>query len=897
MHWDWLNRAPRLQNLDLSQNRIVHVSGRFDAHLVPNIFTINLSFNRITSFRKEAFLFPTCGYAIMYIDGNPVHCDQDLCWLYHELRCLSQCFQPCGMHDVDVPVPVFRDCCHNCPSSTLYFLLLWRHDKLICASPKHVEGQQVNGVLKGLCESTSEQNRGLIREREMTTSNYTYELVNTTQVTLAIQSALPTNSTLNNSVSTVQWKQKKVQTNTGKHFFAATSVFLFVTVLSTLLLRARQCRYQHRQPKPIDQVLRDGQALIQNQMYGTTPHQVGSQETTRSQEGIERIEPYEETSLAKIAEDQALHASHEEHSYACINDDVYSVRQIVEATWEHQYCNEVGRYERVPNELGCTGVEPYAEISLSNIAEEGVTVQVDVHSGEDNPDCHETDAELIPHPVSALPGTCEETNSLQTLGETGEQQDSDQGETDPKVTRLPVLGTNNDEMPGMTDSNNTASNTGAGAANIQTNNKVLSASNEKVYQQTDEGQESRAKLVGLLTKNSTSVQNTSLIREREMTTSNYTYELVNTTQVTLAIHSALPTNSTLDNSVSTVQWKQKKVQTNTGKHFFAATSAFLFVIVLWTLLLRARQCRYQRRQPKPIDQVLRGGQALIQNQMYGTTPHQVGSQETTRSQEGSERIEPYEETSLAKIAEDQALHASHEEHSYACINDDVHSVRQIVEATWEHQYCNEVSRYERVPNELGCTGVEPYAEISLSNIAEGGVTVQVDVHSGEDNPDCHGTDAEPSPHPVSALPGTCEETNSLQTLGETDEQQDSDQGETDPKVTRLPVLGTNNDIMPGMIDSNNTASNTGAGVANVQTNNKVLSASNEKVYQQGEQDQESRAKLLGLLNKSEVVSASNETVYQNETHVQQSTSRDAELLSEENLKDSKNTVNCTYSAT
>ncbi|KAI8518071.1 Transcriptional adapter 1 [Branchiostoma belcheri] len=529
--WHWF-KAPCLEDLDLTNNRIVHVSGSFHADAMPSIIFISLSRNRISTFRKESFLFPTCLPAEVSIDENPARCDPHLCWLHDELQCLSQCVQTCGKPEDLVPhapASAFRDCCPECPYSALYLQLLQamdspeEHNTFRCASPKHVEGRQVTEVLTVLCGSTTVQN-SLVSEPERQT--LAYRQLTSTQGTSARYSAFPTNSTLYGSVSTIRQREKKVQTSRGKQFFVAALVILSLTVLFRLFLSARQ-RCNQR-----------GHAIIMRHQalgIGTSPQQLGLDENAPS-ENCERIQPYHETSLANITlANQGCESQRPmENSYSCIKDDLNCVGQIVEARREHQYCNEVSRYQAIPNKLGCTGVEPYAETSLANIAVEAAK---DQHNREDDadcnevsryqaipnelgctgvepyaetslaniaveaakdqhddPDCHEMEAEpseTTRHSASGVSVAFDVTSCSQTtLGQmhTFKIQNSNQRETDVGETATPVLNTNSGETTYTPMSAEAAPN--ATSENIQTDNKVFSASNEMVYRHSTHCQES-----------------------------------------------------------------------------------------------------------------------------------------------------------------------------------------------------------------------------------------------------------------------------------------------------------------------------------------------------------------------------------------------------------------------
>ncbi|CAH1266383.1 Hypp3348 [Branchiostoma lanceolatum] len=145
------------------------------------------------------------------------------------------------------------------------------------------------------------------------------------------------------------------------------------------------------------QVMRAGHQLIPNRMYGgrdlRIPDQSDPQEMMANQAECITVESYAEARLSRIeaitSQDfgvQCLRREENTHTYTYVKDDVHSARQIVEAHREHHYVNEEGRYETIPNELGCTGVEPYAEIGLSDIAARVTTVQGSGEYGGDAPD-------------------------------------------------------------------------------------------------------------------------------------------------------------------------------------------------------------------------------------------------------------------------------------------------------------------------------------------------------------------------------------------------------------------------------------------------------------------------------------------------------------------------------
>ncbi|XP_019618326.1 PREDICTED: uncharacterized protein LOC109465475 [Branchiostoma belcheri] len=416
IHWHWF-KAPQLKLLDLSNNKITHVSGKFIAHFMPNINVIDLSGNEISSFPKETFLFPTENYASVQLGGNPFHCDARLCWLKREVLCLSQCWHCGSIQQLAVRVPrsVFKECCPNCPSSSLYFELMqyYEIEKLICASPKHVAGQVVFQVLdEHFCHSTTVTLTGPIQNYTLITEpNLNTSVFNSTSVT-SNTSLSPVSTEYDEftqgvpRLSEVSTLAKTEPTTDSSLSVEATTVtgYAVASVAFTALVAALLCcltryRARRRDDLGLQRALRHGPPLVPNRMYATNSHQLGiqqasrarhllspnqmyttnpsqqltgSSETTANQAGIENIEPYEETSLSKIAESQEepQYSNHEvEHTYTNIIDDQHSVRQIVEANRDPQYVNEAGRYETIPNELGCTGVEPYAEVSLAAIAD------------------------------------------------------------------------------------------------------------------------------------------------------------------------------------------------------------------------------------------------------------------------------------------------------------------------------------------------------------------------------------------------------------------------------------------------------------------------------------------------------------------------------------------------
>ncbi|KAI8511197.1 Transcriptional adapter 1 [Branchiostoma belcheri] len=299
IHWDcFSNSAPSLVHLDLSSNQIAQVSGRIDAHVTPNVTTINLSNNSISSFPEQSFTFSAAKYAVVDVSKNPFRCDSQLCWLWNEVS-----------------------------------------ENEICASPERVEGQVFRGALEDVCgtgnDTETEQSQSATSQPD-TNATATVEELTTSYTSTQMASVVATTSA------------------------PFTSSFVRAQVTTS--------------------ALQAGNQLNQNQRYATHLNLGDPQEAMANQDGPTATESYAGARLSQVearaSQDCASQCPRRrEHTYTSVKDDANSVRQIVEANCDHHYVNVEGRYERIPNELGCTGVEPYAEIGLSYIAEDTVTEQ------------------------------------------------------------------------------------------------------------------------------------------------------------------------------------------------------------------------------------------------------------------------------------------------------------------------------------------------------------------------------------------------------------------------------------------------------------------------------------------------------------------------------------------
>ncbi|KAI8518366.1 Transcriptional adapter 1 [Branchiostoma belcheri] len=375
------------------------------------------------------------------------------------------------------------------------------------------------------------------------------------------------------------------------------------------------------------------------------------------------------------------------------------------------------------------------------------------------------------------------------------------------------------------------------------------------------------------------------------------------------------TEPTTDSSLS--------VEATTVTGYAVASVAFTALVA--ALLCCLTRYRARRRDDLGLQRALRHGLPLVPNRMYATNSHQLGiqqasrarhllrpnqmyttnptaeqltgSSETTANQAGSENIEPYEETSLSKIAESQEepQYSNHEvEHTYTNIIDDQHSVRQIVEANRDPKYVNEAGRYETIPNELGCTGVEPYAEVSLAAIADKSCP-----KCGSDGSDRTVTEATPVPNTSdadrAAIPTnhdtvSSEETGTLtasEALLATSEVIYKEESHTEESLAYNPALLTNNE---GPSDSTGMVY-VSSSQDSAPTDAALLSQKNLEERH----TQESAAYNTALLTNNEGQPDRTGMVYASSS--QDSTPTDAALLSQKNLEESKNAENCSYNVT
>ncbi|KAI8494178.1 Transcriptional adapter 1 [Branchiostoma belcheri] len=495
LRWPWLTNAPCLEHLDLSYNRIVRVSGRFESHLLPNVTYINLMYNRISSFPKESFLFLTVEFGILDIIQNPFRCDKDLCWLLNELQCLSGCIR-CASKVFPLVIPVFRECCPKCPASNLYCSLLGSAGGLTCASPSHVVDHLLRDVLIESCNSTEDtasvRNRGqVIEPRVNMTADITVRLtpsntsrvapnafsplsVRTTQMTPVYQSTFSTVS-MSNALEEEQ--------DIIKPIVASVSGTVFMTAVLALSLWGRRRRLQHQRAQALQQVLQARHSLLHNQMYGMNSNQqrLDNRAAVPSQAGCAEIQLYAEVPLSKIEESTSQDCD-TNHTYTYIKDDVHSARQLVEA---NQHGDEQGRYETIPNELGCTGVEPYAEIPLSNIAVEPMMAEVECHDARDEGKDTNIKTSSLQPSVSDSRLVIEERETSQTPGLLDISHGVCQMETVPKGTHVSVATVTDDEMTDVAEEDDSA---------------VQSTSNETVYRNVVDSQESTSSDFALLSK-------------------------------------------------------------------------------------------------------------------------------------------------------------------------------------------------------------------------------------------------------------------------------------------------------------------------------------------------------------------------------------------------------------
>ncbi|KAI8494186.1 Transcriptional adapter 1 [Branchiostoma belcheri] len=312
----------------------------------------------------------------------------------------------------------------------------------------------------------------------------------------------------------------------------------------------------------------------------------------------------------------------------------------------------------------------------------------------------------------------------------------------------------------------------------------------------------------------------------------------------------------------------------------ASVSGTMFMIAVLVLSWWFGRRRFQRQRAKALQRALLQVQAnhsLLHNQMYGTNQQQLDNRVTVPNQAGCAEVQPYAEVPLSRIEEstsqDRVTY-----HTYTYIKDDVHSARQLVEA---NQHGDEQGRYETIPNELGCTGVEPYAEIPLSNIAVEPVIAEVECHARDDGKDTNIKTSSLQPSVSDSPQLVTEEIETSQTPGLLDISHGVFQMETVPKGTHVPVPTVTDDEMTDVAEEGGSA---------------VQSTSNETVYQNAADSQESTASGVASLsekNRQDRKNTVNKTVYGNAADSQESTSSDAALLLEKNRQDRKNTVNKT----
>ncbi|KAI8494177.1 Transcriptional adapter 1 [Branchiostoma belcheri] len=308
----------------------------------------------------------------------------------------------------------------------------------------------------------------------------------------------------------------------------------------------------------------------------------------------------------------------------------------------------------------------------------------------------------------------------------------------------------------------------------------------------------------------------------------------------------------------------------------ASVSGTMFMIAVLALSLWERRRRLQRQRAKALQQLLQASHSLLHNQMYGMDSNQqrLDNRAAVPSQAGCAEIQPYAEVPLSKI-EDSTSQDCDTNHIYTYIKDDVHSARQLVEA---NQRGDEEGRYETIPNELGCTGVEPYAEIPLSNIAVEPVMAEVECHARDEGKDTNIETSSLQPS-VSDSRLVIEEIETSQTPGLLDISHGGCQMETVPKATHVSVAAFTDDEMTDVAEDDDSA---------------VQSTSNETVYRNEADSQESTSSDVALLSEKDRrdrKNTVNETVYRNATDSQESTSREAVLLSGQTRQDRKNTLN------
>ncbi|KAI8494175.1 Transcriptional adapter 1 [Branchiostoma belcheri] len=310
----------------------------------------------------------------------------------------------------------------------------------------------------------------------------------------------------------------------------------------------------------------------------------------------------------------------------------------------------------------------------------------------------------------------------------------------------------------------------------------------------------------------------------------------------------------------------------------AAFSGTMFMIAALALSLWGRRRRLQRQRAQALQQVLQARHSLLHNQMYGmdSNQQQLDKRAAVPNQAGCAGIQPYAEVPLSKI-EDSTSQDCDTNHTYTYIKDDVHSDRQLVEA---NQHGDEQGRYETIPNELGCTGVEPYAEIPLSNIAVEPVMAEVECHARDEGSDTNIETSSLQPSVSDSPQLVIEKIGTSQTPGLLDISHGVCQMETVPKGTHVPVPTVIDDEMTDVAEEGGSA---------------VQSTSNETVYRNPADCQESTSidvALLSAINHQDRKNTVNETVYRNAAaDSQESTSSDAASLSEKNRQDRKNTVN------
>ncbi|KAI8494179.1 hypothetical protein Bbelb_279390 [Branchiostoma belcheri] len=946
----------------------------------------------------------------------------------------------------------------------------------------HVSGRD---VLIESCNSTegtaSVRNRGkVIEPRVNMTADITVRLtpsntsrvapnafsplsVSTTQMTPVYQSTFSTVSMSN----ALEQEQDII-----KPIVASVSGTVFMTAVFALSLWRWRRRLKRQRAKALQQLLQASHSLLHNQMYGTNSNQqrLDNRAAVPSQAGCAEIQPYAEVPLSKIEEATSQDCD-TNHTYTYIKDDVHSARQLVEAT---QNGDEQGRYETIPSELGCTGVEPYAEIPLSNIAVEPMMAEVECHDARDEGKDTNIKTSSLQPSVSDSQLVIKERETSQTPGLLDISHGVCQMETVPKGTHVPVATVTDNGMTDVSeeggsavqstsnetvyrhaadrqesassdvallsekkrqDRKNTVNKTvyrnaadsqestssdfallsgknrqnskntvneklyrnAADSQERQTRQDRKNTVNETVYRNAADSQESTSREAVLLsgqnrqerkntvnetvygnaadsqekknrqdrknTVNETVFRNTAdsqestssdfallskenrhdrknTVNETDPTVLSCDYcQLVqlptiddeNITKLSLIWNNItdisnlpyLPKVVTIDmnhNLITALRWpwltnapclehldlsynrivrvSGSAQTTSVDQSTFstvsiamsdtleeeqdmiipiaAAVSGTMFMIAALALSLWGRRRRLQRQRAQALQQVLQPRHSLLHNQMYGMD----SNQQQLDNRAGCAGIQPYAEVPLSKIEESTSQDCD-ANNTYTYIKDDVHSARQLVEA---NQNGDKQGRYETIPNELGCAGVEPYAEIPLSNIAVEPVMAEVECHARDKGKDTNIETSSLQPS-VSDSRLVIEEIGTSQTPGLLDISHGVCQMETVPKGTHVPVATVTDNEMTDVSKEGGSA---------------VQSTSNETVYRNVVDSQESTSSDFALLSKKkrqDRKNTVNETVYRNAADSQESTSSEAVLLLGQNRQESKNTENGAYCAT